>query len=124
MIFQHTLGMVLDGTKTQTRRIVKDHQPIPSAYDGNDVFQVETFKNKVIYRIGSTYAVQGGRGQKGIARIRITDIRNEDVRNISDADVKSEGFASKEEFLTVWRSMHNDNYNAWAITFELVGGAK
>lgn len=41
------------------------------------------------------------------ARILITDIRREDVRNISDEDVKAEGFSSRLDFLATWISMHD-----------------
>ena len=64
-------------------------------------------QEQVKYEVGRKYAVQPGRGQKAVARIQITDIRREDVRDISDADVKAEGFADKKEFLLVWASMHD-----------------
>jgi hypothetical protein len=72
--------------------------------------------------------------------IRITDIRREDVRTISEADAHAEGFTSSLEFLRVWCSMHDKGaikasqagdylmlgarpaalYDAWALTFEAV----
>lgn len=51
--------------------------------------------------------MQSGRGQTAVARIQITDIRQEDVRLISDEDVKAEGFESKLAFLERWVSMHD-----------------
>ncbi len=155
MIFQHTLDKVLSGEKTQTRRIQKAGQ---WALKGEWDTKLKDFptiaivhESRTLYEVGSTYAVQGGRGQKGIARILITDIRAEDVRNISDDDVKAEGFASHSEFNNVWCAMYEpkillcemategadpsnlrqylmnhsiypENYQAWAITFKLVGG--
>lgn len=79
------------------------------------------------------------------ARIRITAIRREDVRQISDDDAKAEGFESKEDFWYTWVEMHdkyflpkfryaNDagslleygffqrpakRYDAWVLEFEL-----
>lgn len=52
-------------------------------------------------------------------RIRITSLRDEDVRQISAEDAAAEGFASPEDFLAVWNLMHK-TYDAWVIGFELV----
>lgn len=41
------------------------------------------------------------------ARIRITDIREGDVRNISGEDAKAEGFESTLDFLATWIEMHD-----------------
>lgn len=144
------------------------------------------------YRIGSTYAVQPGRGKSTLwwkildgvlcvnpaiewkptdtldgldyenmirfdnratwrkhgyteGLIRITDIRKEDVRCISDDDVRAEGFNNRGAFFDLWLAMHDadaakiysshaivpdarnylwtrpaEHYQAWAIEFELV----
>lgn len=149
MIFQHTHTNVLNGTKTQTRRLVKPGEyaiTIPADRDVPLAGRISAVmddakQNGVIYAVGKDYAVQPGRTAKGIARIRITDIRCEDVRNISDEDVKAEGFADHEEFFEVWCTMHDPailpfytamyrrgwltpqpayKYQAWVITFELV----
>jgi hypothetical protein len=53
------------------------------------------------------------------ARIRITGLRREDVRTISDDDVKAEGFGSRDEFMQTWEMMHK-TYDAWVIEFELL----
>ena len=75
------------------------------------------------------------------ARIEITDIRREDVREISDEDVRAEGFNDPDHFLETWVSMHDKPilrlysgmyrrgwltgrpaacYDAWVLTFKLV----
>lgn len=81
------------------------------------------------------------------ARIRITDIRCENVRNISNEDAHAEGFSDPAAFLATWIFMHDkpmrrkihhlitpdmqvnplylnsrpdSRYLAWALTFELV----
>lgn len=41
------------------------------------------------------------------ARIRITGIRREDVRHISEVDVKAEGFEFRLQFLQTWTQMHD-----------------
>lgn len=79
------------------------------------------------------------------ARIRILSIRCENVRNISEADAKAEGFDTREDFWSVWVDMHDpswigtytyaadcdylkeygfynrpaERYQAWVLTFEL-----
>jgi hypothetical protein len=157
MIFQHTLAKVLDRTKTQTRRRVKprEYKRTDPDLPGNPIVQVAVADKNggwvgtgspVRFNVGSDYAVQPGRGQKSVARIRITQIRREDVRNISDEDAEAEGFDTKEDFWHTWIEMHDpryletyqyavdtqqldeygfykrptERYDAWALTFELV----
>lgn len=91
MIFSHTHEMVLGGKKTQTRRIRK------------------YMESK--YKVGKTYSVQPGRGQRSIARILITKVRIEDVREISDDDIRAEGFESFADFMDVWLNMHH--HDVW-----------
>lgn len=146
MQFQHTIKMVLNQTKCQTRRLVKPRE----RYDDRSVFglppAVFTVSNKdepaprVKWYVGQTLAVQPGRTAKGIACIRITGIRCEDVRNISKADAKAEGFRDRLHFWQTWWQMHDkvytnwkdpmtapliserpaELYTAWVLTFELV----
>lgn len=155
MIFQHTWQQVLSGEKTATRRIVKpgdyigrQYTPhidtsIPYAYLPT-VFAESGYPK---WSPGKTYAVQTGRTAKGIARIRITGLRAEDVRNISRADVAAEGFQNRYDFFVTWLGMHDkgalhgfiedtdflhnttdvflatrpaEKYQAWVIEFELV----
>jgi hypothetical protein len=103
---------------------------------------------RLLWEIGRTYAICPGRGKPQVARFRLLDIRREDVRDISEADVIREGFAHKYEFLWVWcdfydpsmverilnceyvpelvdhcpvflRQRPDELYDAWALTFEL-----
>lgn len=151
MIFQHTIDKVLSGEKTQTRRIVKPGDVrvcVESPFGGWQPVKITgigKYNQSIIrWEIGNTYALQRGRGVKAEGRIRITGIRREDVRDISEADVKAEGFASYEHFVQTWSYMHDaaacreadklkgihicgaartrpaERYQAWAITFELV----
>lgn len=41
------------------------------------------------------------------ARIRVTDIRREDVREISIEDFKAEGYDCLQDFWTIWCAMHD-----------------
>ena len=62
MIFNHTWRQVLDGSKTQTRRLVKPgevYEPL-----SKQVFNRSTRRNKCY--IGQSLAVQPGRGQYAI----------------------------------------------------------
>lgn len=148
MIFQHMLDQVLDGTKTQTRRLVKPGQ----VWDSGMIFSGE--RVTPIYRPGQTLAVCPGRGKKQVARIRVLDLKHEDVRSISVEDAKAEGWTYRPLqpytadpvlwYLRLWASMHDELANvrmgqlkpeywrgylsarpqqywlAWVITFELV----
>ena len=99
MIFQHTWQAVLDGRKTQTRRIRRPR-----------------------CELGQTRAVQPGRCEKGIARIVIQDVYQERLGSISDADARAEGFASRNDFITSWEKI-NRTYDpdllVWVVVFRL-----
>lgn len=160
MIFQHTWSKVLDGSKTQTRRIALPHADGTGEFDCEmigypmGIMSVQRLKVgasswRTIYQVGKTYAVQPGRTKPAAARIRITGIRREDVREISWEDTYAEGFKSRAMFFNTWLQMHDktvyevfrdykfpygkigsatellesrpaERYQAWALTFELV----
>jgi hypothetical protein len=141
MIFQHTWQQVLNGTKTQTRRLVTPRlnharpgtvltydavlpENIGYEYDILAVhsrtekvggwltgsYAIETeFSDYLKWQVGRTYAVQLGRGEKAIARIEITGIRREDVRNITMTDTHAEGFNMRGSFWQTWTQMHDYN---------------
>jgi hypothetical protein len=117
MIFAHTLDKVLNGTKQQTRRIIKP----------NEIFQ-ETQQRVVagtrtVYQVGKDYAVQPNRGKKAVARILLTGIRCESVSVIDEQDAIAEGFASASEFITAWQRIHGQTVNlenlVWVLEFKL-----
>lgn len=104
------LEKVLDGSKTQTRRPVK--------------FDVHGVEKPSMYEPGATYSVQGGRGQFGVARIRVLSVMKVPVCVISSEDAIAEGFASGVEFMEKWRSLYgNVAGDCWRIEFEVDGGA-
>lgn len=143
MIFQHTHEWVMNGTKTQTRRIIRPGEDLLNGV-------VYTSEWRKVYEVGKSYAVQPGRGKKAIGRIKITNIRSQDVRDISDEDIAAEGFRSDHHytaqyrFLHTWVLMHDsrvsdfytfpkyfydfqqfltrpdERYQAWVIEFELM----
>lgn len=170
VIFQATWRQVLAGTKTQTRRIVGSGQRLfldagaiadwdmecgktprspgvfvetreitgPMApWEGPEEVQY-TYTQK--WGIGHTYAVQPGRTQKAVGRIRITRIRQERVQDITEADVEAEGVGLQAwageghegwprtaGYAQLWDSLHDrpgerwaDNPAVWVLEFELV----
>jgi hypothetical protein len=120
---------VLDGSKTQTRRPVKDGQRlIHIGINGNDKAVKREFNGstvRTVWRWGETYAVQPGRGKPAQGRIRITLIRYIDkARHITMEDAVAEGFSTPEEFRQRWAEMYGEqalNEPCWALTFEPVG---
>ena len=136
---------VLDGTKTQTRRPVKnadwirwslpsnapaflettrpEYAAVMTKDDGYAIVRIER-PGRALWTAGNTYAVCPGRGQKAVARIRILDIRAQSPSLISEADARAEGFDSREAFWDKLRSLYGDGVDLdalyWALTFELV----
>ncbi|MCE9603316.1 MAG: ASCH domain-containing protein [Planctomycetia bacterium] len=102
MIFQKTWQLVIDGRKTQSRRIVGERLHS--------------------WRIGQSYALQPGRGKKAIARIVVTAVRRELLGEITEADAKAEGYDSVADFVSVWESMHgayDPDTEVFVIEFQL-----
>lgn len=121
MLFAHTWEKVLSGEKTQTRRIVKpgDHLSYWPSYWANyrAVYNLNVngvpvdpseSDGRLRWRLYQVLTVQPGRTRKGVAQIRITDLRREDARNISPGDVRQEGFLFKADFLNAWTQMHDN----------------
>lgn len=80
MLFKkHLLHKVMDGTKTQTRRI-----------------------HKRTLKVGRTYGASCRRYQKSQAHITILRASPERIGDITLEDVKAEGFNTLEEFKETW----------------------
>ena len=125
----------MDGTKTQTRRLVRDGDfslewPMMCVFSGAK-------GNRLRFRENQTYAVQPGRGQYAIGRIGIIEIRKEQLHKISPADIIAEGINTTlrgydaethlySQFRELWDSIHPkgkrwiDNPEVWVLEFELV----
>jgi len=118
MIFAHTLQQVLCGEKSQTRRLVKQEE----CFDAS-LGRVVRAGKRTVYKIGKSYSVQPNRGKKGVARIELVNLRKEPVSAITHADALAEGFASRDEFLATWRSIHGQNadlsHEVWVLEFRL-----
>ena len=134
---------ILSGQKTQTRRPVKPGDQIFTMGISPRGWEVRDRNNRRIYGCHRDYAVCPGRGKKQVARIRILDIRREDVRDIILPESWFEGFPDPRSFLKVWCVFYDPPgvhivesawddwytplflrpdhlYDAWALTFELV----
>jgi hypothetical protein len=118
MIFAHTLDKVICGEKWQTRRFAN---PGDTLIDSNK--RVIDSKNRTVYEIGKSYAVQPNRGKKAVARIVLTGLRKESVSSITEEDAQAEGFASRADFLATWRRIYGQNTDlsreVWVLQFRL-----
>ncbi len=132
MIFASGLcDRVLDGSKTQTRRLIK-----PGEVARIHPRRVVDLNGRTKWQVGRTYAVQPGRGKRAVGRIRITRIRTERLQDIRPEDVVAEGFgrwrgmhqaANMTELSMMWDRLHtqpgtrwDDNPLVWVLEFELV----
>lgn len=133
MLFQPKLiEQIVRGLKTQTRRPVK---PEHKYTQGLGVYtEVEgRLRPHLVYGLYSTLAVQPGRGEHGVLwnrsngdwttirtnnpdyvklKIRITDIRADDVRKITEADARAEGFEGhhpRHLFWETWCGMYDEH---------------
>lgn len=133
MIFQKTSPNVRSGRKTMTRRI--DDLSLYALMTGTAEFvrgntrarivSVHQQSHRAKWKVGSHYSVQDGRGKKGQGQIKIIEIRNERLQQITQDDLHREGFDTLEQFIEVWDSINNkpsrrwrDNPIVWVIGFE------
>ena len=95
---------VLDGSKTQTRRI--------SGYK---------------LKVGRAYAVRSGMLEPAQARITITRAWRQQLRDLTPEDVRKEGFTSFTEFRQAWISIYgswNPDQIVTAYEFRLLTSAR
>jgi predicted transcriptional regulator len=141
MLFKPYLAeAILQGEKTQTRRlrktthstVLRSAQHIISVYSN---IRTDTHRsNRLLWRVGKTYAIQPGRGKKAVGRFRLLSIRQEPLQAINWRDARAEGFArcpSPERptsaFVSAWNNINTkpgtrwqDNPQVFVLTFELV----
>ena len=128
MIFKDKLCQkVLDGTKTQTRRLVKGGDYTWRNGVSTAITEVCDFHNRLKWKLGRTYAVQPGRGKHAVGRIGIRRIRRECLNAINHDDAQAEGVGrSIAAFAELWDSIHPkgkrwiDNPEVWVLEFKLV----
>lgn len=144
MIFQHTHELVLEGKKSQTRRLCKPNERLLTTSNNKWVDIALDNGDRVKWAVGKTYAVQPGRGKKAVGRIRLTGIRQEHVQDITEADAVAEGMKTQyleavahyawwvdidpiEDFARTWGNIHTkpgtrwaDSPLVWVLEFKLV----
>lgn len=129
-LFQHTLGQLLRGEKTETSRLA-----LPQA-DGEHIVGREMIQypmgNKAVMRgtphgwrlkwqVGRDYAIQPSRWVKSVGQYRIVDIWWQDVRSLSNAQVQAEGFEANYDFIHLWLKMHGENnFEAWRMSIKVL----
>ena len=138
MIFSNGLDdKVRDGTKTQTRRLVKSGDTHFAEFFEGAIHGVQS-NGRLKWEVGKTCAIQPKRGVKGNGRFRITKIRKENVQKINCKDCTAEGITTKEkghdagvhlreQFVALWNSLHpkgkrwENNPLVWVLEIENVG---
>lgn len=117
MIFTaQNAGKILRGEKTQTRRPRHPNDtPHPAAGPIQQV--VRTGRDKhghpistIRYRTGGSYALQPGRGRPSIGRVLITNIRLQQLTDITHRDAQAEGHQTTNDFRQAWVHLHD---KAW-----------
>lgn len=121
MIFKYTLENVINGKKTQTRRLVQSADTIIPKKDGS--VQSVSRNRRRMWTVGNHYSVQPDYGKKAVATIQITALRREPILKISEVDAIAERVASRAQYLELWGNMHGQNSferDVWVIEFKLV----
>jgi len=86
---------ILEGYKTQTRRPRKEEDWIISRLvNGVEIQQIGNKSLK--WSTWRTYALQPGRGKKGIAHIRFTHFELQELQDITEEDAIAEGIKALE----------------------------
>lgn len=127
---------IVAGLKTQTRRVVKAgefYEDVDPIMDYPAGVYAWTKKNPVASRVkwlvGRTYAAIPKMYQASFGRVLITDIRQERLHDITEADAQAEGVIDVEEYKRLWKSINGktkgarweDNPRVWVLTFKYVG---
>lgn len=89
---------ILSGAKTQTRRVGKRRWNVGSIHQARTSYVSEAF-----------------------AHLRILDVRQERVGDITETDARAEGVGSVEEFVRLWPTINGEwdpDLAVWVVTFE------
>ncbi len=87
---------------------------------------------RLLYQVGHDYAIQPGRTKGGIGRIRLLDIREERLQDITTEGARAEGCPNRNVFARLWDTLYmraklhlwKRNPVVWVYEFELVKEAK
>lgn len=117
------------GQKTQTRRLKK---PTDTTVCCKGHIVAVYRNNRLLWRVGQTYAIQPGRGKKAIGRLHLRSIRQEQLQDITIAGAMAEGIGHAnvtEAFSQLWDHINTkfntrwqDNPNVFVLTFEPTPG--
>lgn len=121
------------GEKTQTRRawnVTMDMHTDPATGQRR-----VTVNGRLKYRVGGWYAVQPGRGKKGVGWIAIEHMRVERIITIQEdgtfkrefitiSDAQAEGGYGPSEYEVLWDTMYRDADRRLVIEFMWVGEKK
>lgn len=149
MLFKPELcKLILHGLKTQTRRLVRPGDMEHRLPNGAIYLVMKETRagRRPRFMQHQCYAVQPGRGQEAVGYIVVQHIRQERLQEISDHDIRAEGFslevelgmdavdghtvvmagADGEGMEKTWDSLNRrpgtrwaDNPLVWALTFEV-----
>ena len=144
MLFKPELCQaILDGRKTQTRRLVKSGEACRDGITisrhwisrftfmpppGEKLLKWDYIRPK--WQVGRTYAIQPGRGKKAVGRLLLTGIRKEHLQEIScggymyRSDIQQEGcpfvndpgqmgLDEVEWFIELWDSINAKKGTRW-----------
>jgi hypothetical protein len=98
------LGKVLAGQKTMTRRPVKGGKSAPR------------------YEVGQRHVIKAAQGERAVARILLTDVRQELLGDITALDAQREGFKRRDQFMDYWRELYgraDEDQLVWVIEFDV-----
>ena len=144
MIFrpEHII-QIINGTKWQTRRIAKANETFAGFNDESVITNADVVYGTVRLKwtVGRDYAVQPGRGKRGVwydsktgefyevedynhktllfakkclpLRIKILDIGREELRDIAVMDAWAEGVGSVTKYAALWDSINNLPGTRW-----------
>ena len=134
MLFKpYLVEAILQSEKTQTRRLRKPTHSVV-LHDNRIIAiysKITRQSNRLLWRVGNTYAIQPGRGKNAVGRFHLLSIRQEPLQYITPTDVTAEGLAAYPDptrgFAGLWNDIHTtigtrwqDNPEVFVLTFELV----
>lgn len=123
-LFQHTLGQLLRGEKTETSRLslpladgehIVGREMIQYPMGNKSVMRGTAQGWRIKWQVGKTYAIQPARGVASIGQYRLVDIWQQDVRTLTADQIAAEGFkdgslrSGKVKFFMLWTQMHDKN---------------
>ncbi len=116
------IEQIKSGEKTQTRRLIAPRTALQEGKEGLEL----RVNGRLKYAVGRKYAVQPGRGKRGVGYIEIIHLRVEGEQVISVADALSEGRYRPEEYEALWKRMYPRRWDETrlVIEFKWVGEVK